>query len=1380
MTRKILFGRLALAGCTLIAATQIGRAQMTMSESATAPVPGPYDISQLQFQTAGNVQPSGGFPVGFNYYWDASTTSPGKPGSTFTTGSNPGGYVLNSVTVLTIPVGAGGTYQSAATYSIRIYSVNSATTNATLIVNNATAANSYAFITAGDWLTGSGLSVPLLPNTTYAYTFQGSQGYCELNYSNGLATVGSDLGRRLCQVPTAGGTVVISTSANAPAAAFDVGLSLPSALTVAPPTASAANPVNQGTTVILTAGTAVDNVGNGTYTYQWQTDGGSGNTPTNIPGATATTLAFNTTGVGLGNYQYQLIVTDSTAQSVTTPVLVVNVIVREAGSFGTTAASIPPTPGGSDAFQLVDEGNGNGTGSHPQGNLNYYSDNGNNNGGWMGETFTTGSNPKGYYLTSVAVCLDGLGGVDGVPNYGYASSMATVTNGTYNVYIFKLSADLTTCQTIALITNWNGGFVISNYPVWFQTSFAQIALASNSVYGYGFGRGSVNVGYGNIALSPGGQDYYTGGTAASFPTAGGAVTYINNGLDGVFDVGLIPLGAPFQMRAAIATPNPAYALSPVKLACQPAAPGNFTYQWLTDDGTGATPPNYITIPGATATNATVIPQNINPGGADYTTNYYFAATDGNSGLSVTSAVVTLTVHAAMAPSFTGTPTPTNLVTFVGDSHTYSVTEIGTLLITNQWQFDNGLGGGYVSLTARTNTTLTLNNLQTTNSGNYQIAATNLLGRTNTDAVTLTVLPAPAAPIPASQTYFNKAYTNHPWAYWRLNETNDPTAVGAPAYTAYDYSGHGFFASYGNAVTVSNAGPQTPTWPGFDANELAAGTTVSTPNSYLTVPALNLAGKSNVTFMAWINPSGQAANAGLLFNRGGPDGACGFGFGGTADHLGYTWNNNNANTYNWDSTLVVANGEWNFVAYVITPTNATLYLGNLSGGTTNFLQANNAIAHSAETFAGGTILLGGDSLGVNRNFYGLISEATLFTNALTTLQVQQYFLAAIGASVLLPTVSSTTVSPVAATSGGVYSGQNVLLSASASGSAPMGVQWQSSPDSSTWANVPGATASSLLLNPFTVGTTYYQLVVTNAAASKTNAPVPVTFTALPSYPPGLWTVNFQETNNIGAGQNTGGGVGHYVGRGILGNGMYWNILPHVLPSGGGYTANTIISVSDLKDDGVTHSGIYCQMNSGGSYNSLGGSLASSYDIGNLLEQFYRTYYSAAAGGNGALQFYGVPAGTYNLVCYAGNGKTSNGAANLGSTFVVYDSVNGNQTNSTACPTPLDALSAGVNFVTFTHVHIAGKLDVDVLANVDVGGAAIIEGAQLQLVSYDISPPAVTLNSTFTSTNRSLSLTWPQGILQTATNLLGPWTPIYVPSPITVTTTNAARFYRVEVQ
>jgi hypothetical protein len=757
----------------LVAATQIGQAQ-TMSESSTAPVPGTYDVSQLQFHATGSTaQPAGGFPNGFNYYWDANNNNPGKPGSTFTTGSNPGGYILNSVTVNTVAGSPGGTYTTAATYTVRIYKVNSATTNATLLINYANP-TPFAFSTGGDWLTMSDLSLPLSPNTTYAYTLGGSQGYCQLNYSNSLGSAGSDLSQRLVQIPIAGGRMNISTSANLPAATFDVGLSLPTALAIAPPTASAANPVNQGTTVTLTAGTVVDNVGNGTYTYQWLTDGGDNSvTLTNIPGATSSTYAFNTTGVNLGNYQFEVKVTDSTPQSITSTPLVLDVIVREAGTFGTTPASINPIPGASDAYQLASAGNGNDTGSHPQGNLNYYTDNGQNNGGWMGETFTTGSNPKGYFLNSVAVCLDGQPGPD-APSYGFGGLVAT--NGTYNLYIYKISADLTTAQTIGLVTNYSPGFTISNHPVWFQTSFSPITLDSNAVYGYGFGRGSVNVGYAQLALSPT-ANVYSGGIAASFPAGGGTVTYINNGENGVFDIGLTPLGVPFLLTAAIATPNPAYALSPVKLGCKPTTPGIFTYQWMSDDGSGN---NLTPIIGATATNLTVIPPDLNPGGADYTTNYYFAARDTLSGNSVTSSVVALTVHAASAPQFTATPTPTNLVTFVGDSRTYTVTEVGTLPITNQWQFDNG--GGYVSLTAKTNTTLILTGLQTTDSGNYQIAATNLLGGTNTDAVTLKVLPAPAAPT-AGQKYYNMAYTNHSWAYWRLNETNDPTVLDAPTYRA---------------------------------------------------------------------------------------------------------------------------------------------------------------------------------------------------------------------------------------------------------------------------------------------------------------------------------------------------------------------------------------------------------------------------------------------------------------------------------------------------------------------------------------------------------------------------------------------------------------------
>ena len=146
----------------------------------------------------------------------------------------------------------------------------------------------------------------------------------------------------------------------------------------------------------------------------------------------------------------------------------------------------------------------------------------------------------------------------------------------------------------------------------------------------------------------------------------------------------------------------------------------------------------------------------------------------------------------------------------------------------------------------------------------------------------------------------------------------------------------------------------------------------------------------------------------------------------------------------------------------------------------------------------------------------------------------------------------------------------------------------------------------------------------------------------------------------------------------------------------------------------------------------------------------------------------------------------GWADRGTTFVVHDALHGDQTAGTVNASPILPLQQGVNFVVFNSVHVSGgTLNVDVkpttpVPSHDPNGEADVNGAQIQLVSYDVPVPTVTLNSTFTSTNKSLSLNWTQGILQTATNLLGTWTPIYVPSPITVTTTNATQFYRVKVQ
>ena len=433
------------------------------------------------------------------------------------------------------------------------------------------------------------------------------------------------------------------------------------------------------------------------------------------------------------------------------------------------------------------------------------------------------------------------------------------------------------------------------------------------------------------------------------------------------------------------------------------------------------------------------------------------------------------------------------------------------------------------------------------------------------------------------------------------------------------------------------------------------------------------------------------------------------------------------------------------------------------------------------FNGTYSLIGSDATSIASRGYGNYEVFTNLTDDAILLRISEptddYAAASLHAFQIVPVfaggapvVSAITVSPSGATTSGVYSGQNVRLSAGATGLAPMNFQWQAGPDGSTWTNVPGATSSTLLVNPLIVGTVHYSLVVTNSAGAGTSAAAAVVFNPLPSTPAGLWTANFQVTNNLDASHNVGSGIGRYVGRGILGNGTYWNVLPQILTSENTYIASDLSSVSDLLDDGAVHSGIYCDIKVVGGNASVS-SLPYSSNIGNLLDQYSENYY-----GPGALQFHGVPDGTYNLVIYSINGTY----ATNGTTFVVNDSINGNQTASTVNGSVVPsagALALGDNFVVFSNVHISGgSLKVDLSANAP-STEADINGAQLQLVNYDSPAPSVTLSNTVAGS--SMSLNWSQGILQTATNLLGPWTPIYAPSPVTVSTTNAAQFYRVKI-
>ncbi len=167
------------------------------------------------------------------------------------------------------------------------------------------------------------------------------------------------------------------------------------------------------------------------------------------------------------------------------------------------------------------------------------------------------------------------------------------------------------------------------------------------------------------------------------------------------------------------------------------------------------------------------------------------------------------------------------------------------------------------------------------------------------------------------------------------------------------------------------------------------------------------------------------------------------------------------------------------------------------------------------------------------------------------------------------------------------------------------------------------------------------------------------------------------------------------------------------------------------------------------------------------------YNAIAANGGGLILNGVPDGTYNLITYDDDA----GFHDRGATVTVH-AANGDQTEvavnaSDTAFTPFD------NSLLFTNVMVSGgTLLVDIAQN---KGEAEFNGAQLQLLSYSATittnSPSVLLNTT----NGTATVSWSQGIIQTSTNVTGPWTSLLVPSPISVnTTTNSHQFFRLKVE
>ena len=125
----------------------------------------------------------------------------------------------------------------------------------------------------------------------------------------------------------------------------------------------------------------------------------------------------------------------------------------------------------------------------------------------------------------------------------------------------------------------------------------------------------------------------------------------------------------------------------------------------------------------------------------------------------------------------------------------------------------------------------------------------------------------------------------------------------------------------------------------------------------------------------------------------------------------------------------------------------------------------------------------------------------------------------------------------------------------------------------------------------------------------------------------------------------------------------------------------------------------------------------------------------------------------------------------------DSANFSGSYVSASGTSSGSASYGANYMEFYGL----TNDAILIRLQSLGYGAGLNGFQIVPVASlpSVVPPVVTINSTNIGGGTNV-VSWSAGTLQTATNILGPWTYNYTPSPFTDTMTNAAEFYRVWVQ
>lgn len=185
---------------------------------------------------------------------------------------------------------------------------------------------------------------------------------------------------------------------------------------------------------------------------------------------------------------------------------------------------------------------------------------------------------------------------------------------------------------------------------------------------------------------------------------------------------------------------------------------------------------------------------------------------------------------------------------------------------------------------------------------------------------------------------------------------------------YDLSGNSYNGVLTNGPTYNSANSGSIVFDGV--------------NDYVQINGTPTIVISTGTFITWIKRNGSQVNyAGFFYCRG--TSVTGLTFFGTSNKISYTWNNA-ANTYSWDSGLVVPDLAWCMCALSVSASSATAYLCQTSG----ISSATNTVSHTSTTL--NDLRLGQDPESGARNYNGNIAQALLYNRALSSTEVQQVF------------------------------------------------------------------------------------------------------------------------------------------------------------------------------------------------------------------------------------------------------------------------------------------------------------------------------------------------------------------------------------------------------